>query len=55
MEGKEKLLALKLDKFLKHQGFHKTKVSTFGVNAITNFYFNKDLVHAKNEHCYIVV
>jgi hypothetical protein len=55
MEKQKKLLALKLDNLLKHQGRRKTKVSTLAVDVITNFYFNKDFVHAKKEHCYIVI
>lgn len=51
VEGKEKLLAPKPDSLFKHQGCCKGKVSMPKVDAYT-FYFNKDFVHAKNEHCY---
>jgi hypothetical protein len=51
VEGKEMLLAPKLDSLFKHQGCCKGKVSMPKVDACT-FYFNKNFVHAKNEHCY---
>jgi hypothetical protein len=51
VEGKNKMLAPKLDNLLKYQGHHKAKVSMFGVDH-GSFYFNKDYVHAKNEGCY---
>jgi hypothetical protein len=54
VEGKEKLLAPKLDSFLKHQGHHKVKKSMPKVD-VGQFYFNKDFVHAKNEGAYMVV
>jgi hypothetical protein len=54
VEGKEKLLAPKLDSLLKHQGHRKAKKSMPGVD-VGQFYFNKDYVHAKNEHAYMVV
>jgi hypothetical protein len=54
VEGKEKLLAPKLNSLLKHQGCHKMKKSMPGVDA-SQFYFNKDFVHTKNERAYTVV
>jgi hypothetical protein len=54
VEGKEKLLAPKLDSLLKHQGCRKVKKSMPRVD-VDQFYFNKDFVHAKNEHAYMVV
>jgi hypothetical protein len=54
VEGKEKLLAPKLDSLLKHQGRHKAKKSLSRVD-VGQFYFNKDFVHAKNEHAYMVI
>jgi hypothetical protein len=54
VEGKEKLLAPKLDSLLKHQGCHKAKKSMLGVD-VGQFYFNKNSVHVKNEHAYMVV
>jgi hypothetical protein len=54
VEGKEKLLASKLDNLLKHQGHYKVKVSILRVNA-NNFYFDKDFVHVKNECCYTII
>lgn len=52
VEGKEKLLAPKLDSLLKHQGYCKAKVYVPMVDA-SNFYSNKDSIHVKNERCYI--
>ncbi len=52
-KGKKKLLAPKLDSLFKHQGHCKTKVSMPKIDVYT-FYFNKDFVHAKNEHCYTI-
>ncbi len=49
VEGKEKLLAPKLDNFL-----NKTKKSMPRVHA-NQFYFNKDYVHTKNECGYTIV
>jgi hypothetical protein len=54
VEGKEKLLAPKLNSLLKHQGCCKTKKSMPRVDA-GQFYFNKDSVHTKNECAYTVV
>jgi hypothetical protein len=51
VEGKEKLLALKLDSLLKHQGCCKAKVYVPMVGA-RNFYSNKNFIHVKNEQCY---
>ncbi len=48
MEGKKKLLAPKLDSFLKHQSYHKAKEFKPRVNA-SGFFFTKDFVHVKNE------
>ncbi len=53
VEGKEKLLAPKLDNLLKQQGHCKAKVSMLEVD-VNNFYFNKYFVHAKNERCYTI-
>jgi hypothetical protein len=47
VEGKEKLLAPKLDNLLKYQGCYKAQVSMPRVNA-SSFYFNKGFVHVKN-------
>jgi hypothetical protein len=47
----EKLLALKLNNLLKHQGHHKAKVSMHEVN-VNSFYYNKGYIHVKlNEQC----
>ncbi len=51
VKRKEKLLALKLDNLLMHQGCCKAKVSMPVVN-VGNFYSNKDFIHVKNERCY---
>jgi hypothetical protein len=54
VEGKEKLLTPKLDSLLKHQGRRKVKKSMSRVD-VGQFYFNKDFMHAKYEHAYMVV
>jgi hypothetical protein len=51
VEGKEKLLAPKLDNLLKHQGYHKAKESRPKVDA-SGFFFTKNSIHVKNERCY---
>jgi hypothetical protein len=50
--GREKkLLALKLNNLLKHQGHHKAKVSMPEVN-VNSHYYNKGSIHAKlDEQC----
>jgi hypothetical protein len=48
VEGKEKLIAPKLDSFLKHVGHWKCKVSMPGVDA-SSCYMNTNYVHSKNE------
>jgi hypothetical protein len=53
IEGKEKLLAPKLDNLLKIVGQWKCLVSQLGV-YVGSYYFNKNLVHMKNEHVYII-
>jgi hypothetical protein len=45
VEGKQKLMATKLDSLFKHQGHRKAKVPMPGVDA-RSFYFNKNYVHA---------
>jgi hypothetical protein len=52
VEGKEKLLAPKLDSLLKHVNCYKCKVSMPNVDT-SFYYYNKNLVHANNEHVYI--
>jgi hypothetical protein len=52
VKGKEKLLAPNLDSLLKHVNCYKCKVSMPSVDT-SFYYFNKNLVHAKNEHAYI--
>jgi hypothetical protein len=51
VEGKEKLLPLKLDSLLKHQDYCKAEVYVPMVD-VGNFHFNKDFIHVKNEQCY---
>ncbi len=51
VERKEKLLAPKLDSLLKHVNCYKCKVSMPSVDK-SFYYYNKNLVHAKNEHAY---
>lgn len=49
MEGKAKFLAPKLDSLLKYVVYWKYKVPMLEIDV--GFYdFNKDFVHAKNEH-----
>jgi hypothetical protein len=52
VEGKEKLLAPKLDNLLEHQGYHKAKESRPKVDA-SGFFSTKDSIHVKNERWYI--
>ncbi len=54
VEGKEKLLAPKLDSLLKHQGCCKAKVYVPMVD-VDNFYSNKNFIHVKNEQCYTTI
>ncbi len=54
IERKEKLLAPKLDSLLKHVGHWKAKVFMLGVDYGFH-YFNKTLMHAKNEHEFFIV
>jgi hypothetical protein len=51
VEGKENLLALKLDSLLKHQGYCEAEVYVPMVD-VGNFHFNKDFIDVKNEECY---
>jgi hypothetical protein len=59
VEGKEKLLVLKLDNLLKHVGHKNGMVSIPTIDA--SFYnFNKDFMHAMNEivftiHVYLFI
>ncbi len=53
VEGKEKLLAPKLNSLQKVIGHHKTKVSIPGVD-VGSYYMNKNFVHAKNEQQYTI-
>jgi hypothetical protein len=50
---KEKLLAPKLNNLLKHVGRWKAKFFMPSVDA-SSHYFNKNLVHAKNEREFFV-
>jgi uncharacterized short protein YbdD (DUF466 family) len=53
MERKEKLLALKLNNLFKEVGHWKCK--TYQMHVLVGFYdYNKDLMHAKNEHVHIL-
>ncbi len=52
VERKEKLLAPKLDSLLKHENCYKCKVSMPNVDT-SFYYYNKKLIHAKNEHAYV--
>jgi hypothetical protein len=52
VEGKEKVLALKLNSVLKYAHKLKCKVFMFWVD-VGFYYVNKNLVHSKNEHQYI--
>jgi len=52
MEGKDKLLALKLDNLWKHGGRKKTLISIPIVYKARKIHMRKNLVHAKNEHMY---
>jgi hypothetical protein len=54
VRGKEKLLTPKLDSLLKHVGCWKAKFLMPSVD-VNSHYFNKKLVHAKNEHEFFVV
>ncbi len=49
VKGKEKLLTPKLDSLLKHDGWWKAKFLMPSVDG-SSHYFNKNLVHVKNEH-----
>ncbi len=51
VEGKEKLLAPKLDTLQKHISHRKAKVSNPRVNH-SSYYMNKNYMHAKNEQQY---
>jgi hypothetical protein len=51
IEGKNKLLAPKVDNLLKHVGCRKCKVSMPGVDA-RSYYMNKNFVHSNNEMQY---
>jgi len=53
MEGKEKLLVLKLHSLLKHVVYWKCKVSILGV-VVNSYFMNQNSVHSKNEQIYIV-
>jgi hypothetical protein len=55
IEGKEKLLAPKLDSLWKHCGRRKTLTDVQGVCKVGEYYMSKDLVHTKNEWLYIVL
>jgi hypothetical protein len=48
VEGKEKLLAPKLDILLKHKGHREAEESRPKVD-VSGFFFNKDSIHVKNE------
>jgi hypothetical protein len=48
IEGKPKLLALKLDTLQKHVGCHKATISSFDI-VIRDYFYCKDATHAKNE------
>jgi len=53
--NKEKLLAIKLDNLWKHGGRRKALATILGVHKINDqFYMNKDFVHVKNEHLYVI-
>ncbi len=49
IEGKEKLLAPKLDNLWKHANRKKTLTNIQGVYKVSEYYMNKDLVRAKNK------
>jgi hypothetical protein len=53
IEGKPKLLAPKLNTFLKHVGHCKTTIPSFGIVIGENFYY-KNVTHAKNERIYSI-
>ncbi len=55
IEGKEKLLAFKLDSLWKHGGRKKTLIGIWGVYKVSEYYMNKNLVHTKNEWLYTVI
>jgi hypothetical protein len=49
IEQKEKLLAPKLDNLWKHDNKKKALTNIQGVYKASEYYMNKNLVHAKNE------
>ncbi len=53
IEQKEKKLVPKLDNLPKNVGWWKCLVSQPSV-YVGSYYFNKNLVHMKNEHVYII-
>jgi hypothetical protein len=55
IEGKEKLLAYKLDSLWKYCGRKKTLTDVQGVCKVGEYYMNKNLVHTKNEWLYIII
>jgi hypothetical protein len=52
IEGKEKLLAPKLDNLWKHNGRRKALGTISKKIKIGEYYMNKDSVHAKSERLY---
>jgi hypothetical protein len=55
IEGKEKLLAPKLDNLWKHGGRRKPLTNIQGVYKACEYYMNKYLVHTKNEWLYTII
>jgi hypothetical protein len=54
IDGKDKMLAPKIDSLQKHVGKRKALVVDPGVCAIGEYYMNKDFIHAKNERLYAI-
>ncbi len=55
IQGKEELLALKLDSLWKHCGRRKTLTNVRGVCKVSEYYMNKDSIHTKIEWLYVIV
>jgi hypothetical protein len=52
IKGKEKLMALKLDNLWKQGGSWKKIMAIPKVYNVSEYYMNKDFIHAKNECLY---
>jgi len=54
INGKDKMLAPKIDSLRKHVRRRKALIVDLGVCATNEYYMNKNFVHAKNERLYVV-